>query len=415
MPKKSPYIALCALAALLAACDMPTPTGSSAPDTPDYTAEAQRIAASSIIVDTHIDVPMRIHSQPQDVSQATESGDFDYPRAVSGGLNAPFMSIYTAAELEESGGSKALADELIDAVENMVATAPEKFAIALSPADVRSHFEQGIMSLPMGMENGSPIEGNLTNLKHFYDRGIRYITLAHSLSNHISDSSYDENRQWGGLSDFGVEVVREMNRFGIMVDVSHLSDAAVRRVLEVSTSPVIASHSSARHFTPGWERNMSDELIKLLADNGGVIQINFGSGFISKAARDYDEPRWAAAEAWMAENPGKTYADVTSEWLPGYIAEAGPYPYATLDDVLDHFDHVVALVGIDHVGIGSDYDGVGDSLPTGLKDVSAYPNLIEGLLKRGYSEEDIRKILGENTLRVWGEAEARKLKKQESV
>jgi membrane dipeptidase len=411
---KSPYLALSALAVLVAACDMPTSTETPAPDTPDYAADAQRIAQSDIIVDTHIDVPMRIHSRPQDVSVATQGGDFDYPRAVAGGLNAPFMSIYTDAKLEAAGESKRMADELIDAVENMVATAPSKFAIALSPADVRSQFDAGIMSLPMGMENGSPIEGNLTNLKHFYDRGIRYITLAHSLSNHISDSSYDENKQWGGLSEFGVEVVKEMNRFGIMVDVSHLSDEAFWQVLEVSTSPVIASHSSARHFTPDWERNMNDEMIVALAEHGGVIQINFGSGFISAAAREYDEPRFAAARAWMEENPGKTYADMATEWLPEYTEKAGPYPFASLDDVLDHFDHVIALVGIDHVGIGSDYDGVGDSLPTGLKDVSAYPNLIEGLLQRGYSEEDVRKILGENLLRVWGEVEARALKKTEA-
>jgi membrane dipeptidase len=251
----------------------------------------------------------------------------------------------------------------------------------------------------MGMENGSPLEGNLTNLKHFYDRGIRYITLAHSLSNHISDSSYDSNHQWNGLSDFGIEVVKEMNRFGIMVDVSHVSDDAFWQVLDVSASPVIASHSSARHFTPGWERNMNDEMIKALADHGGVIQINFGSGFIAKAARNYDEPKFAAARAWLEKNPDKTFADMTTEWLPAYTAKAGPYPYASLDDVLDHFDHVVALVGVDHVGIGSE---------------SAYPNLIEGLLKRGYSEEDIGKILGENLLRVWAEVEDRALKKIEA-
>jgi membrane dipeptidase len=159
---------------------------------------------------------------------------------------------------------------------------------------------------------------------------------------------------------------------------------------------------------------MNDEMIKALADHGGVIQINFGSGFIAKAARNYDEPKFAAARAWLEKNPDKTFADMTTEWLPAYTAKAGPYPYASLDDVLDHFDHVVALVGVDHVGIGSDYDGVGDSLPTGLKDVSAYPNLIEGLLKRGYSEEDIGKILGENLLRVWAEVEDRALKKIEA-
>ncbi len=258
----------------------------------------------------------------------------------------------------------------------------------------------------MGMENGSPIEGDIGNLEHFFDRGIRYITLTHSLSNHIADSSFDENRQWNGLSEFGVEVVREMNRLGIMVDVSHVSDDTFWQVVEISEPPVIASHSSARRFTPGWERNMSDEMIRRLAEKGGVIQINFGSGFVEKSAREYDSLLWAAGKAWMSEHPDLGYAGASEVFLPQYIAENGPYPFATLDHVLDHFDHVVALAGIDHVGIGSDFDGLGDSFPTGLKDVSAYPNLIEGLLKRGYSESDIRKILGENLLRVWSEVEA---------
>ncbi|MEJ2129189.1 MAG: dipeptidase [Woeseiaceae bacterium] len=412
-------LAFCASLTLVSACDKlapepaTTPEASDAQEAPDFAAAAQRIARESIIIDTHIDVPMRIVDQPQDVSVATDSGDFDYPRAVAGGLNAPFMSIYTAAELEAAGESYEMAETLIDAVEEMVANAPDKFAIARSPADVVAHFEQGIMSLPMGMENGSPIDGNLANLKHFYDRGIRYITLTHGLSNHLSDSSYDENHQWGGLSDFGVEVVKEMNRFGMMVDVSHVSDEAFWDVLEVSKAPVIASHSSARHFTPGWERNMSDDMIKALGEHGGVIQINFGSSFLTDAAREYDTYRYPAGEAWMKANPDKTYADLLTEWMPAYVAEHGPYPYATLDDVLDHIDHAVALAGIDHVGIGSDYDGVGDSLPVGLKDVSSYPNLIEGLLARGYSEDDIKKILGGNLLRVWEEVEARAVKKQE--
>jgi membrane dipeptidase len=404
-----PLLATCAT--LLIACETPSSDTVAAMD---YAAEAQRIARTSIIIDTHIDVPLRLHSKPQDVSIATDGGDFDYPRAVAGGLNAPFMSIYTDPQLEAEGRSREVAEELIDVVEGIVASAPDKFAIAVSPANVREHFGQGIMSLPMGMENGSPIEGDLANLKHFYDRGIRYITLTHGLSNHISDSSYDKNHQWDGLSDFGVEVVKEMNRFGIMVDVSHLSDDAFWDVMEVSTSPVIASHSSARHFTPGFERNMNDEMIKGLAENGGVIQINFGSSFISKAALEYQTPQRAAAMKYMADHPGTSYGDLSKEFIPKYVEEHGPLPYASLDDVLDHFDHVVALVGVDHVGIGSDYDGVGDSLPTGLKDVSAYPNLIEGLLKRGYSEDDIRKILGGNLLRVWEAVEDKALKKQTS-
>ncbi len=368
----------------------------------DPAVQARQIADSAIIIDTHIDVPYRLERRPDDVTKATDGGDFDYPRAVAGGLNAPFMSIYTPASLEAEGRSKEVADSLIDLVEGIVEQAPDKFAIALSAGDVQRHFEAGLISLPLGMENGSPIEGDLANLQHFYDRGIRYVTLAHSLSNHICDSSYDENRRWNGLSDFGVEVVREMNRLGMMIDVSHVSDATFWQIIEISSAPVIASHSSARHFTPGWERNMSDEMIVALAENDGIIHINFGSAFITDAAREYSEARWAARSDYQAANPQLTDEHVYREFPDIYEKEHGPLPFASLDDVLDHFDHVVALTGgVDHVGIGSDYDGVGDSLPVGLKDVSAYPNLVQGLLERGYSDADIRKILGENLLRVW--------------
>ncbi|HLT91915.1 MAG TPA: dipeptidase [Woeseiaceae bacterium] len=391
---------------LLAACAPPEQTeAASAPAIPDLESRARDLALSSIIVDTHIDVPYRLEEEWADVSLATESGDFDYPRAVAGGLNAAFMSIYTPAELEAEGRSKAVAEKLIDIVERIVADAPEKFAIAYSPADVERHFEEGLISLPLGMENGSPLEGDLANLAHFYERGIRYVTLAHSLSNHLSDSSYDDNKRWGGLSEFGVEAVREMNRLGIMVDVSHISDDAFWDVLEVTRAPVIASHSSARHFTPGFERNMSDEMIVALAKNGGVIMINFGSSFLTERANAYSR---TFGEAWSAhvDSLGREPADDERErFRAAWIEEHGPYPYATLDETLAHFEHVIDLVGIQHVGIGSDYDGVGDSLPLGLKDVSSYPNLVRGLLERGYSEADIRKILGENLLRVWREVE----------
>ena len=367
----------------------------------DYAAEARRIADTSIIVDTHVDVPYRLAIRPAPVAGETDHGDFDYVRAVAGGLNAPFMSIYTPAGYEAEGKSKAAADALIDMVENLVEEAPEKFAIATSVADVRNQFEQGLMSLPLGMENGSPIEGELDNLRYFYDRGIRYLSLSHSLSNHLSDSSYDDNRQWNGISEFGKETILEMNRLGIMVDVSHVSDDAFWQIAEITNTPLIASHSSARHFTPGFERNMSDEMIVALAETGGVIQINFGSSFVTQEAREYSDALWAAGRAYLAEHSDLTEAYLYREYPAIYAAEHGPLPFATVDDVIDHFDHVVKLVGVDHVGIGSDYDGVGDSLPTGLKDVSSYPNLIEGLLRRGYSEEDVRKILGENLLRVW--------------
>ena len=405
-------ISLLALLAVAACSRAPEPaapntTATNEAATMDFAARAQELARSTIITDGHIDVPYRIVDEWEDVTQATDGGDYDYPRAVAGGLNAPFMSIYTPARLEADGTSKARAEELIDVVERIVATDPTKHAIALSPADVEAHFAQGLISLPMGMENGSPLEGDLANLEYFYDRGIRYITLAHSLSNHISDSSYDDNKAHGGLSEFGKEVVAEMNRLGIMIDISHVSDDTFWQVLELTTVPVIASHSSARHFTPRWERNMSDDMIKALADNGGVIQINFGSAFIIQAARDWGNARGEAWEAFLAESGEEPSEALRETFNAQYTAEHGTYPFATLEQTLDHFDHVVEVTGsVDHVGIGSDYDGVGDSLPIGLKDVSTYPNLIEGLLKRGYSEDDIRKILSGNVLRVWRAVEA---------
>jgi membrane dipeptidase len=383
---------------LFAACSQPADTSV---DESQAIPDANAIARNSIIIDTHIDVPYRLEDSPADISMATDDGDFDYPRAVSGGLNAPFMSIYTPAELEAEGKSREVAEKLIDMVEGFVEQWPDKFAIARSPADVREQFKAGIISLPLGMENGSPVEGDLANLQHFYDRGISYITLTHGLSNHISDSSYDTNHQWNGLSEFGNEVVNEMNRLGIMVDVSHVSDDAFWQIMEISGAPAIASHSSARHFTPGFERNMSDEMIKALAMNQGVIQINFGSSFLTAKALEYSKARREARKQYDADHPDLTEHDGDEPFLAIYEAEHGPFPYASLDDVLDHIDHVISLTSVDNVGIGSDYDGVGDSLPVGLKDVAAYPNLVKGLLDRGYSEEDIRKILGENLLRVW--------------
>lgn len=413
-------IALTAAAFVLTACGQAEPPASPAVAAPavaasapaaaqeggELAARAREIARNSIIIDTHVDVPYRLAEAWEDVSVATDGGDFDYPRAMAGGLNAPFMSIYTPAGLEAEGRSKEVADELIDLVERIVAESPDKFAIARSPADIEAHFEAGLISLPMGMENGSPIEGDLDNLQHFYDRGIRYITLTHGLSNHIADSSYDENKQWGGLSDFGTKLVEEMNRLGIMVDISHVSDEAFWDVMEVARAPAIASHSSARHFTPGWERNIADDMIVRLAENGGLVMINFGSSFLTQEAQDYGNRKRAAAEAYMEEHKLEFSEEAMDAFNAVYEAEHGTFPYATLDETLDHFDHVRDLVGVDHLGIGSDYDGVGDSLPLGLKDVSAYPTLIEGLLGRGYSEDDIRKILGTNLLRVWAEVEA---------
>ena len=369
---------------------------------PPVSAEAEAIAQETIIVDGHIDVPYRVHAKWEDVSVATEGGDFDYPRAKKGGLTAPFMSIYVPASLDNSDESTAVAHQLIDLVEAMVYRSPEKFAIAKSVADVKAQFKKGLISLPMGMENGSPVQGSMENLKTFYERGIRYITLAHSLSNHIADSSYDLRRQWHGLSPFGKELVAEMNNLGIMVDISHVSDDAFYQAIEISKVPVIASHSSLRKYTPGFERNMNDDMVKKLGENGGVIMINFGSSFVSKETQDWRN-NLTKQKNKLIKEMGEDSAEVAA--FDEKYRKENPYPYSTLSQVLDHIDHVVELIGIDHVGIGSDLDGVGDSLPTGLKDVSTYPNLVQGMLDRGYSRADIEKVLSGNLLRVWSEVE----------
>jgi membrane dipeptidase len=357
------------------------------------------------LVDTHIDVPYRINHHWEDVSGATAEGQFDYPRAVAGGLNIAFMSIYTPAESELDGSAYGLANTLIDQVEAIVQRAPDKFALVRSSSEAREQFEAGKIALALGMENGAPVAGDLENLRHFHRRGVSYITLAHSLSNHISDSSYDEVALWQGLSPFGVELVGEMNKLGMMVDISHLSDKAAREVLAVSRSPVIASHSSLRHFVPEFKRNMDDALLLALAQKGGIIMINFGSSFLTRAANDYSKAFRPAATAF-AEQRGLNEYDPALELFTEAYQSKHPYPFATVGDVADHIDHVVQLVGIDFVGLGSDFDGVGDSLPVGLKDVGEYPNLVVELLRRNYQEEEIAAILGGNLLRVWQQVEA---------
>ena len=279
---------------------------------------------------------------------------------------------------------------------------PNLFASAGTPSEVMENFEKALISLPLGMENGAPIESDLANVKYFFDRGIRYITLTHSLDNEICDSSYDTSEDtWDGLSPFGEQVVQEMNKWGIMIDVSHISDKAFYDVMNLTHAPVIASHSSCRKFTPGFMRNMNDDMIKLLAEKEGVIQINFGSSFLSKTSQDqFSEIKISLDEYRAAE--GLSENDST------YVAYATQYlidmdPFEEIKTVADHIDHVVAIAGIDYVGLGSDFDGVGNSLPKGLKDVSMYPNLIYELLMRGYSDEDIEKICSQNVFRVWEE------------
>lgn len=394
MPIRVPFIiTLVVLVTALAGCAGSGTTLSEA----ELRARANDLAQQFIIVDGHIDVPYRLDDFWEDISTETVGGDFDYPRAAAGGLDAPFMSIYIPASYQETGGAKEKADSLIDMVEGFVERWPDKYALATSPEDVRQNHDRGVISLPMGMENGAPIGEDLDLLGYFFDRGIRYLTLTHGRVNQISDSSYDTTRVHGGLSAFGEEVVREMNRIGMMVDVSHISDEAFYDVMRVSEAPVIASHSSARRFTPDWERNMSDDMIEQLAEHDGIIMINYGSSFLQG---EYDAVG-DSLNAALGERMRREGIDRDSrEGVAFFEQQRKARPVGTVDDVIAHINHVVDLVGVDHVGIGSDYDGV-FALPAGLLDVSSYPNLVYHLLREGYSEEDIRKILGENLLRVW--------------
>ncbi len=371
-------------------------------------AYADELAHKFIITDGHIDVPYRLKEQNINVTAdnanllvSTTEGDFDFERAKKGGLDAPFMSIYIPSSYQKQADmGKALADSLINNVKAIVDQLPDKFALANSPQDVEENFKAGKISLPMGMENGAPFGNDLANIKYFYDRGIRYTTLTHGKDNQICDSSYDTTGTWGGLSDYGRQVVAEMNKVGIMVDISHVDDDTFYQVMELSKAPCIASHSSCRFYTPGFERNMNDDMIRALGAKGGVIQINYGSSFLDSAVVKANKANEEKLKAQLAA-AGLKEGDAAAKPLIEQFNKDNPKQYATLERVADHIDHVVALAGIDHVGIGTDYDGVGDSLPTGLKDVASYPNLIFELLKRGYTEEDIEKICSKNVFRVW--------------
>ena len=251
----------------------------------------------------------------------------------------------------------------------------------------------------MGMENAGPIR-SLEEVAHWRDRGIRYASLAHSRSNALSDSAYDINERWDGLSPLGKSLVPALNDAGIMLDLSHVSDKAAYQILELSAVPVIASHSSARHFIPGFLRNPDDNLLRAIGDKGGVIMVNIGSSFLSQASRRSSEQATQAFQAYLRESGEARDSEAAKAWRDAYAAE-NPYLRATLEHVLDHIDYMAGIAGVDAVGIGTDFDGVGDTLPIGMRDVAAYPHLIAGLLSRSYSEEEIKGILSGNLLRVW--------------
>ncbi|MBN8480371.1 MAG: dipeptidase [Xanthomonadales bacterium] len=371
--------------------------------------DARRFARDALIVDTHIDAPTELLAQWRDLGEPTPDREFDYPRARAGGLDVAFMSIYTSPDEDRAGTARRVANQQIDAVEAMVGRHPDKFELVTSPAAAGRMRAGKRVLLALGMENGAPIGDDLAELARFHARGVRYITLAHSAGNRISDSSYDRNRQWQGLSPFGIKVVAEMNRLGMMVDVSHLSDAATRQAVESSRLPVIASHSGLRHFTPGFERNLSDELAKAIATKGGVVQLAFGIGFVNRQASDDLQAYFDAEAALEQRNIAARAAGKPTEDAGAFSREwqrAHPAPSTPIAAVLDQIDYAVQLIGIDHVGLGSDFDGVSGKLPDGLRSVADYPNLVAGLRERGYGDAALRKILGGNLLRVWAAVEA---------
>lgn len=365
---------------------------------------AQRLAQDALIVDTHVDAPGILMKTWADLGLEAKDREFDYPKARAGGLDVAFMSIYTSARQDTDGSAWQVANQMIDGVEALVRRHPGKFAILTSPREAMRLREGGRVLLPLGMENGAPLGDTLGNVQFFFDRGVRYITLAHSANNRIADSSYALKKQWNGLSDFGRQVVGEMNRLGIMVDVSHLGDASAREAIALSRVPVIASHSAFRHFTPDFERNISDAVARAVAAKGGVVQVPFGTAFIDPASAADTQAYFRAVDDFNARNaalkasgqPEQDHAAFEKAWTAAHP----PRP-STLAQVLDQIDYGVTLLGIDHVGIGSDFDGVDGELPTGLKTVADFPNLIAGLQARGYAEADIRKILGGNLLRTW--------------
>ena len=331
--------------------------------------EVRRVHASTILIDSHNDITSST-VEGFDIGKRETDGKHmtDLPRMKAGGMSAQFFAAYVAAGYVKDNHSAHRALEMIDTVlHDIVERYPSDFLFVTSSSGIRKAHEQGQIAALIGIEGGHAIEDSLRLLRDYYDLGVRYMTLTHTNSNNWADSSGDENKPNNGLSPFGKEVVHEMNRLGMMVDVAHVSDKTFYDALDASEAPIFSSHSSCRALCDV-PRNMTDDMIKAMAKKGGVIQINFSCGFLRKGAGSNGQPR------------------------------------ATLADVVKHIDHVVDIAGVDYVGLGSDFDGI-SCAPEGLDSVDKWPNLTRALLEEGYTAEEIRKIYGENTLRVMAAVE----------
>jgi membrane dipeptidase len=367
--------------------------------------KARKLHFSSIVADTHDDTTQRFLDGKFDLGERSANGSIDIPRMKEGGLSAIFFSIWIPSKVT---GPEAVHQALqqIDAVREQVRKHPHDIVLATSAGEIREAHKKGQIAALMGVEGGHMIDSDLGVLRSYAALGVRYMTLTHSGNDEWADSSTDKPVH-NGLSDFGKDVVREMNRLGVMVDISHVSDKTFADALAVSKAPMIASHSSCRAICDA-PRNMTDEMMKALAAKGGVVQINYHVGFLSQEFRDAEkaDPKInAAIELEVSKRCGNNEACqlLEGDRLTREAVEQGKLPRVSYEKIIEHIDHAVKVAGAEHVGLGSDFDGA--NMPYGMEDAGKLPLITEALLNKGYSESDVRKILGENTLRVMSEVE----------
>jgi membrane dipeptidase len=371
----------------------------------DISERAHKLHFSSIVLDTHDDTTQRFFSKDYDIGKQNPDGHVDIPRMREGGMNAIFFSIWIDGRIMGPPAVQKALDQ-IDAVRENVQKYSKDMVLARTADDVRRAHAQGKIAALMGVEGGHMIGNDIRMVRIFADLGARYLTLSHFYNTEWSDSSTDKPAH-NGLTAFGKDVVREMNRQGIVVDISHVGDKTFYDALEVSKAPLLASHSSCRALC-NHVRNMTDDMIKALAAKGGVIQINYEKSFIDQAYKDADDRELGGVVGHLSEvakscNNDEACISRESSKLQKKLTAEGKLPHVSWERIIDHIDHAVKLVGADHVGLGSDFDGA--DMPDGMEDCSKLPKITEALLRKGYSEADIRKILGENTLRVMEQAE----------
>jgi membrane dipeptidase len=366
---------------------------------------AHKLQFSSIVLDTHDDTTQRFFTKDFSLGARNPDGSVDIPRMREGGMNAIFFSIWIDGRIMGPPAIQKALDQ-IDAVHQNVARFSKDMMLARTAADVRKAHAQGKIAALMGVEGGHMIGNDIRMVRIFADLGVRYMTLSHFYNDEWADSSTDKPVH-NGLTDFGKEVVREMNRQGMVVDISHVSDKTFYDALEVSKAPLMASHSSCRALC-NHPRDMTDDMIKALAAKGGVIQINYEKSFIDQAYKDASDRETGGVVGHMDDvakacNHDDACVEREMTKLQEKLTAEGKLPHVSWGRIIDHIDHAVKLVGADHVGLGSDFDGA--SMPDGMEDCSKLPKITQALIDKGYSDSDIRKILGENTLRVLEQAE----------